>query len=460
MSYFLWIEDFDGCEVKATASDVLSEITPDAVNCSDKEELKRYLKSENLFLELSLQDGLEFIKNRLEEIDYIILDINLVPYLEDDPINSCLKSILSEFHNYSAQENESLLKQRERIKALCSDAQLKENGGYYLFTQLIVEKGFPKQHILFCSNHGDTTTSIQDTFKSAKIALPPIYKKSDKEVNEWVKSCYENPYSRLRRGIIEGCKYLKDYLENLPEEKLNFNNFIKNTEKQVNLADMHDYLDVLENFLPLREPSDKAALYKLFIRTLAHEWEAADFIKGEAWIMKCTRNWITHNSTLFNELDEKILAYLFIINMRVMFSFDEVAQPYEEILLDLFKEDDLSVAIFKNQIADQLFPLSKAYLDLKNLVLNERKNKNNNVHDGFYFNELANNLQQSNSSLKNDKQLFSKLLYQMFWLTTSNPFISTGYKRNLLEIKFWDFNYAEKPYLFELARHIYSRSFS
>lgn len=202
MSYFLWIEDFEGCEVKATASDVLSEITPDAVNCSDKEALKRYLKSENLFLELSLQDGLEFIKNRLEEIDYIILDINLVPYLEDDPINSCLESILKEFHNYSLQENESSLEQRERIKALCSETQLKENGGYYLLTQLIVEQGFPKHHILFCSNHGDTTTSIQDTFKSAKIVLPRIYKKSDTEVKEWVKNRYKNPCSRLRRGII------------------------------------------------------------------------------------------------------------------------------------------------------------------------------------------------------------------------------------------------------------------
>jgi hypothetical protein len=83
-----------------------------------------------------------------------------------------------------------------------------------------------------------------------------------------------------------------------------------------------------------------------------------------------------------------------------------------------------------------------------------------NVQDGFYFNELANNIQQSNSSFRNDKQLFNKLLYQMFWLTTSNPFVDTGYKRNLLEIKFWNFNYAEKPYLFELARHIYNRSFS
>lgn len=190
-----------------------------------------------------------------------------------------------------------------------------------------------------------------------------------------------------------------------------------------------------------------------------HEWEAADFIKDEAWIMKCTRNWITHNSTLFNELDETIVAYLFMINMRLMFSFDKAVQPYEKILLNLFKDDDLpKLDTFKNQAASKSFPLSKAYLELKNLVLDERQ-KNNNIHDGFYFNELANNLQQINSSVRNDKQLFYKLLYQMFWLSTSNPFISTGNRRNLLEIKFWDFEYHKKPYLFELAWHIYSRSF-
>ena len=460
MSYFLWIEDFEGCEVKATASDVLSEITPDAVNCSDKEELKRYLKSENLFLELSLQDGLEFIKNRLEEIDYIILDINLVPYLEDDPINSSLKSILSEFHNYSAQENESLLEQRERIKALCSDAQLKENGGYYLFTQLIVEKGFPKQHILFCSNHGDTTTSIQDTFKSAKIALPPIYKKSDKEVNEWVKSCYENPYSRLRRGIIEGCRSIIKLIEdnNLTKDDLKFNDFINESEKKVSFEDMRDYVKVLEKSLPLREPndSDKAVFYKLFIRTLSHEWEAAEpkNIKGLAWIMKNTRNWIVHNSNLFNALDEQMLAYLFIVNMRVMFNFDEAVQPYEKILFNLF-DDKLAREVFEAQNKNELIrpPITKAYCDIKNLALD------NNVKDAFLFSTLANNIQESNSPVRNDKQLFTKLLYQMFWLINSYPRVDTR-NRKVLEINFSDFKYPEKSYLFELARHIYKRSFS
>jgi len=213
----------------------------------------------------------------------------------------------------------------------------------------------------------------------------------------------------------------------------------------------------------LREPDDKATCYKLFLRTLTHEWESTkpEKIKGLAWIMKNTRNWITHNSNLFNALDETMLAYLFIINIRLMFDIDEAVQRYEKILLNLFVENAVSEIDFKIKTTNKLIPFSKAYLELKNLVLDERRDNSQKikVQDGFYFNELANNIQQSKSSFRNDKGLFTKLLYQMFWLTTSNPYVDTGYKRNLLEIKFWDFKYPEKTYLFELARHIYNRSF-
>jgi len=47
----------------------------------------------------------------------------------------------------------------------------------------------------------------------------------------------------------------------------------------------------------------------------------------------------------------------------------------------------------------------------------------------------------------------------MFWLINSYPRVDTK-NRKLLEINFSDFNYAEKPYIFELARHIYNPSFS
>ena len=119
----------------------------------------------------------------------------------------------------------------------------------------------------------------------------------------------------------------------------------------------------------------------------------------------------------------------------------------------------MSEADFKTKTGNKLIPISKAYLDINNIVLDEKHNRII-IQDAFYFNELANNIQLSSSSLRNDKQLFTKLLYQMFWLVTSNPYIDKSNNRNLLEIKFWDFNYAEKPYLFEFARHIYNPSFS
>ena len=85
--------------------------------------------------------------------------------------------------------------------------------------------------------------------------------------------------------------------------------------------------------------------------------------------MKSTRNWITHNSTLFNALDETMLAYLFLINMRVMFNFDDAVQPYEKILLNLFAEDVLSEELFKDKSKNKFIPISETYLDIKNIAL-------------------------------------------------------------------------------------------
>lgn len=447
MSYFLWVEDFEN-SAKVTATEVFGGINKDEQQFSDnKQQLKKNLKAQGIYIELSFQDGLGFIRQNLEKIDYIILDIDLAAYSKGDVINADVLALLETFQDYQKTVDEN--EEEQLLEQEC--AKLKALAGYYLYTELVVELGFPKQHILFCSNHGENSLSTREAFKTAKIALPTIYEKSAPEVQAWVKTCYENPYSRLRRGIVEGCQHLKT----LSEEKLHFKDFIKDTEKQVNLAEMHDYLGVLENFLPLREPSDKAALYKLFIRTLAHEWEAAEpkNIKGLAWIMKSTRNWITHNSTLFNALDETMLAYLFLINMRVMFTFDDAIQPYEKILLDLFSEDVLSEQLFKDKSKNKFIPISEAYCDIKNIALD------NHVKDGFLFSTIANNIQESNSSARNNKQLFTKLLYQMFWLINSYPRVDTK-NRKLLEINFSDFYYVEKTYLFELGRHIYSRSFS
>jgi len=346
----------------------------------------------------------------------------------------------------SAEQSE--VDKRQSLKEKCKELKIKEIAGYYLYTELIVEQSFPKQHILFCSNHGDTTKEMRDAFKLAKINLPEIYQKSDLYVKKWVKEQYENPYSVLRQGVIEACKELKK-----PEKKLCLDKFCK--EGKTAILDIDDYLMTLEKFLPLREPDDKTVLYKLFLRTLTHEWEATEpkKIRGLAWIMKNTRNWITHNSNLFNEVDENIVAYLFMINMRLMFDFDETVQNYEKILFSLFSEEIIGKEVFENQSKHKLLPIKDAYQNLQN------KSSHENVKDALRFPALANNIQESESKLRSDKKLFYKILYQMFWLINAYPRIKIENRE--AKIKFEDFDYTKKPlYLREIARHIYKRSFS
>ena len=120
---------------------------------------------------------------------------------------------------------------------------------------------------------------------------------------------------------------------------------IKDPNKNVSLEDLHDYLEVLENFLPLcrQENNDTTTLYKLFIRILAHEWEAVEpkplnsqkEIYAFSWIMKMTRNWLAH-SKVFEQLTPQDVAYLFIVNIRTMFDLGDDLLPYEKHLLSLF----------------------------------------------------------------------------------------------------------------------------
>ena len=455
MSHFLWIEDFDNSP-KATASNVLGSLFDDSYFSEDKRQLRKNLKQHGVFIELSFQDGLSFIRQQLHKIDYVILDINLPAISEGDTINDAVLHLLTDFQAYQKQADEK--EDEQLLTEKCKE--LREIAGFYLYTELVVELGFPKDHILFCSNHGEEVTSIKKAFESAKIALPPIYEKANPKVQQWVKTRYENPYSRLRRGIIEACQYLKNQ-----KDKLRFDKFCKEGKKA--FLDINDYLATLENFLPLREPepSDKKILYKLFIRTLAHEWE--DSVepkvlddKGSfafSWVMKMTRNWIAHNSTaIFTNLTEQDIAYLFICNMRAMFDLDDTVQSYEKHLFSLF---DIK-ADTENKIRNKDIPLIDTYVS----YFNEKTNRTD-VHN------ILNDLQNDKYKLQNKgDEFFITGLYHCFWFLTSshnnqkdrarpndkNPnqvFVSRHYT-------FEFFNYTKTDFLFELAQCIYNRSFS
>jgi hypothetical protein len=469
MSYFLWVEDFENSP-KITATEVLGGINIDEQQFSDnKQELKKNLKTQGIYIELSFQDGLGFIRQNLGKIDYIILDIDLAAYSKGDVINDEVLELLETFQDYKKPVDET--EEEQLLGQEC--AKLKALAGYYLYTELVVELGFPKQHILFCSNHGENSLSTRDAFKTAKIALPTIYEKSHSEVQAWVKSCYENPYARLRRGIIEGCQFIKT----LNEDKLRFKDFINEPEKKVGFEDILDYVKVLENFLPLYEPTDKATWYKLFIRTLSHEWEAAEpkqlnkqnkqnGVYAFSWIMKMSRNWLAHGKA-FEQLTASDVAYLFIVNMRAMFDLVDKLLPYEKHLLSLFSKiismDELK-EVTGSYHGDRKIPLIQSYAALLHTSGNRWEVVN--------YHDALNQFQRSKTEKSLEDISFLRTgLYQAFWFLTSNGFVSlpTDADKNLdtdkldgykaLNYQFGFFDYKKSDFLLEFSRHIYSRSF-
>ncbi len=464
MPHFLWVEDFNFSKTNREENIVSSTVNLVFGDILDSEELREELKEEDandaqdflkdkgIFLKLNLLEALDFIHNpeELAKIDFVVLDVDM-------PLKQ----------GWQSDDNNYL---PPLIKQYTSEAELERIAGYQLYIDLVIELGFPKSHILFCSNHADYFDKLKEKFNSANIKYPispnsekPFLEKGDTEfIKQWLDDKHSD-YFVLRRGIIEGCKYLKT----LAESDLAFNGFIQNSENYVNVDEMRDYLDILENFLPLRKPEDTAVLYKLFIRTLSHEWEATEpkKIRGLARVMKNIRNWVTHNSALFNNLDEQIVAYLFFINMRLMFDFHGDIQPYEKTLLSLFKEKVLSEQLFNDKSKNKLIELDigKAYCHLQYIVSEDKDKRRKeehkkNIRDALLFPDLVNNIQESNSPLREDRELFKKIFYQMFWLINSYPRVIT--KNRKVEISFNHFDYSKKSsYLYEIARHIHSRSF-
>lgn len=455
MSYFLWIEDFENSP-KVTANDVFGGMLDEQSLSENAEQLKNALKKQGVFIELSFQDGLEFIRNKLSQIDYVILDIDLPAYSEGDDMNADVSLFLKDHYDHDPNNDDE-----ELLSEKCNE--LKKVAGFHIYTELVVELGFPKEHILFCSNHGDHLKSIIDAFKTAKISCPPIHIKKDPDVQAWVIKKHEDPYSRLRRGIIDGCQYLSG----LPENKWRFNEFIKKTENPVSFDELPDYLSVLENFLPLGEQKRKSnsSLYRLFIRVLAHEWEAAEPKKlgGQqevyafSSIMKMARNWSAHGN-VFEHARPQDVAYLFIVNMRAMFYLGTELLPYEKNLLQLFKgatEQDEFRKIIGTSFTNREIPLAENYA---NLLADS-----GNTYQAIDFHTVLNELQKKKTA---DSEYLIKGIYKIFWFLTSSGNVyaptdkDTTKKFTTLKYQFKYFDYSKSEYLFEIGRHIYNASFA
>lgn len=339
----LWIEDFGGGLDSGTAT--LNLIFRDLVNFDnwDEDELSllskpsslEYFCKENsalhcVFLCRHYFDYVEFKENNefSKRIDAVIIDIRL-----DNKVDFSLPI-------------PSDLPEKEKFHI---------NAGFYIFNDL-VHLGFPAEKMCFMTGEKNSLSGFKQ--QCHDIYLPEVigFEKSDAEyekLRQWLKE-QESDYGMLRRGIIEGCGFLKATIKN--ESNIQFRDFIKTENKQPTIeiptTDIINYLDAVSQFLAINQPNDPSATniqYRLFLRTLVHEWEenidpkslkekyGNDLSKildiyTFAWLMKMSRNWTSH-ANLLEPLDSWFIAFLFLVNMRAMFKLPRAIQPYEHILL-------------------------------------------------------------------------------------------------------------------------------
>ena len=406
----------------------------------------------------TFEEACKFTEDNLK-YDFVIIDIDL--------------STFADFNN-----SEYVNKIKEKISFEPKVA------GIVIFTMLL-ESGFPKERILFLTGNArgggnNTYDDFEKYFNSALMPLPECIDKKDTDTQKQLTKKLEsriNPYLTLRRGIIEGCGFLKSHIEK-DEGNIQFRDFIKIDKDtklpiiEIEVTDIKNYFNTLAQFLPIKQPNEQTALnvqYRLFLRTLVHEWEENvnpdrknkyNDIHTYAWLSKMTRNWVSHANLLEKPdvLNTQIIAFLFLVNMRAMFKLPKEILAYERILLScisLSPTDSINIEVLARDI--------KYAEDLVDDLLDKMKNISENENGGFLVTHIINN-EEKTKELKSFKDKVNEVyryntgqkdveehdykgfLFQYFWINQKS------YLKNL--------TVSPNEFLPTLARHIYTRSFS
>ncbi len=457
MSHFLWVEDFEN-NVMATTNDVFGKVFPAnafPTEVENRYQMVRLARQQGIVIKLTFQDALRFIQSpQLQQIDYIVLDIDLQVAEEGEPYSDSVLGILKKWYDYP----DDVIAH----ETVASDAayRLKSHAGYLLYIELLIQQRFPYEHILFCSNHGDNLKSIQDAFEGAKIDLPRIYRKRDQDAGHWVLQASEQPYSVLRRAMLEGCRTLGDRLGDPKRDtRLLYRFHAHHLPHQLpSIQDFQNHLQILESqllpFLVLA-PIHRTARFRDWLNLLVRDWANVEWrwlykyrrldhptdngVYTLGCLLKTLRNWTAHEATsgdqqLLKALDEVDMAFLFMANIRATFDLDEALFPYEQALLWVTDaEDPMSAPMGYFLPADPYERVHRIYSQLESQFGQERRYQQDFEHCPAVrctpgdFSRLINLLQRIArdhpdifrtllpTNFPSVSRFFITSLYQMFW---------------------------------------------
>ena len=330
----------------------------------------------------------------------------------------------------------------------------------------------------------DTTFGkLKNLAKDAMIAnYPEAFIKADPEnFHLWLKESLtdQNPdfcYLSLRRGVINGCEFLIEKINNYSddEDPILFNKTIQ--RKKIDSLSKNyvvDYLQKLETLLPQRVPSQnkKKELYYSFLKELSAEWDISKgkFIDGfnensyeNSFLifcqrqMKFIRNWTAHN-ILGDQNGEMFISYCFLVAMRALIKMEtKKSYEYELQLISSFKSTKMPFVDLKQNLAKTYFDL-RSLADKNGKQLFENRNPRSNSFDDLMY--LYGHITHDEQ-----KEISKNLFYQHFWhslfplSTTLNPNIPGSVS---FTIKFdnKNKNMPKTSFPYRIAQMIHKRSF-
>jgi len=447
----LWIEDFGGG--LQAGRNVLNQMFGGLLSFDAWNNDSFDLKTKPSYLN-------EFCKNE-KSLHTIYLCLNYFEYAELKENNSIINKIDSIIIDARLDNGEHVDLNKDIPAPYTDKNKFHESAGFYIFNDLI-HLGVPAERMCFMTGEKNSFDDFKKKCTEIHMPEPKAFEKVDSSYNDlkqWLEGQCSD-YVKLRRGVIEGCDFLKELIEN-NDNNIRLRSFIKGTkngkpEIVIENEDMQDYLEIIAQFLSSREPGTINHAYRLFLRALLHEWESninpdetSERYGGDihtfAKLAKTTRNWVAH-AKLLEPLDEKFIAFMFLINMRAMFILPLEIQPYEHSLLCLINSspvDRIETNELQNKIddADKLISQQLSTLDISL----KRTTKNDKEIEKYFIEKVNDIYIEVTGEPNKNEYCFKDLLFACFFANQKNNL--TKLAKNTLD------------FLPTLARHIYLHSF-